>query len=171
MEKKIDIIPMKWKNWFYLLDYVNGKLMKFNQKNGLIKEIGSPDKDGYLRFGLDGKIVKIHRFLYEQFHNITLTSDIELNHQNRVRTDNRIDNLEISNRSYNNQNKEKQINNKSGFKGVWYNKQNKKWRAQININGKRTHLGYFITAELAYDSYKKKARELNKQGHKYYFDE
>jgi len=43
----------------------------------------------------------------------------------------------------------------SGFKGVCWHKQKKKSRAQIDVNGKRTHLGYFsdpVQAAIAYDS-------------------
>ena len=46
------------------------------------------------------------------------------------------------------------INTSSEYRGVWYNKQTKKWRANIFVNRKRKHLGYFkneIDAAHAYD--------------------
>jgi len=46
------------------------------------------------------------------------------------------------------------INTSSKYRGVWYNKQIKKWRAAILVNCKRKHLGYFkneIDAAKAYD--------------------
>jgi len=46
------------------------------------------------------------------------------------------------------------INTSSKYRGVWYIKQRKKWRATIVVNRKRKHLGYFkheIDAARAYD--------------------
>lgn len=155
----------------FYCNYVLGKVYRMRKEDKEFEELGNDNGHGYLTFSLDKKKVKVHRYLYEKYHGITLNPDIELNHINRIRTDNRIDNLEISNRPHNCQNQGKQKNNTSGFKGVSYNKKNKKWKAYININGKQKHLGYFSTAELAYEAYKSKARELNQQGHNYHFDE
>jgi hypothetical protein len=41
-------------------------------------------------------------------------------------------------------------NNTSGYKGVTWNKEAKKWRAQVWLNGKSIHLGTYATAEEAY---------------------
>lgn len=49
-----------------------------------------------------------------------------------------------------------QSNNNSGYKGVCWNKQLKKWVAQIGVNNKQIRLGYFNTpldAAKAYDSF------------------
>ncbi len=56
-----------------------------------------------------------------------------------------------------NRKKSKSYNNKptsSRFKGVYWDKNANKWRAQIVIGGKKKHLGYFtseIKAALVYD--------------------
>ena len=45
--------------------------------------------------------------------------------------------------------------NISGYRGVFYSKEHKKWRAQITINSKHKHLGLFnsaIEAALAYNT-------------------
>jgi len=45
--------------------------------------------------------------------------------------------------------------NTSGYRGVFFDKRNKKYRSQININGKHKHLGIFdksMNAAIAYDS-------------------
>jgi len=49
-----------------------------------------------------------------------------------------------------------QSHNTSGYRGVSWHNPLSKWRAQITINGKKKHLGYFnstIEAAKAYDSY------------------
>jgi len=51
------------------------------------------------------------------------------------------------------------INTSSKYRGVWYNKQTKKWRATIVVNRKRKQIGYFkheIDAARAYDESAKK---------------
>lgn len=46
------------------------------------------------------------------------------------------------------------------YKGVYFNKQNKKWYGQIYINNKRIHLGLFKKEIEAAKAYDKKAKEL-----------
>jgi hypothetical protein len=72
---------------------------------------------------------------------------------------NRKRNLRICTNSENSMNRRPQKGT-SIYKGVYWHKDNKKWRARIRLNGKLIFLGYFnneITAARAYD---KKAREL-----------
>jgi len=47
--------------------------------------------------------------------------------------------------------------------GVCYSKKYNKFKSQINIDGERKHLGYFITAKDAYLSYKKAKENIIKQ--------
>ena len=56
------------------------------------------------------------------------------------------ENCRWTTRTIQQRNQRMQKNNTSGFKGVWFNKESKKYRAQININRKKIHLGYFKTA-------------------------
>lgn len=47
-------------------------------------------------------------------------------------------------------------NNKSGFRGVYWNKRDNKWVAQIKVNSKTIYLGYFntpIEGAIAYNNY------------------
>ncbi len=77
-----------------------------------------------------------------------------LDHINRDRVDNRTDNLREATASENSQNQSMYKNNKSGFKGVSWFKRDKKWVAQIKIDGKKKHLGYFdckVEAAIAYN--------------------
>ena len=53
-------------------------------------------------------------------------------------------------------NQRMQKNNTSGYKGVYFKKDNNKYQAQIKVNKKRIHLGRFKTAVeggVAYNNY------------------
>lgn len=78
----------------------------------------------------------------------------QVDHINRSETlDNRRSNLRIATRSQNLQNRDKQKNNTSGWKGVCWHKASKKWVAKINHQGKRFDLGLFDTTTAAAAAY------------------
>ena len=120
------------------------------------------DTSGYFQLTLnkDGKkkTRKVHQLVAEAFLNHTPCGmKLVVNHINFIRQDNRAENLEIDT-SRNNTNK-KHLKSSSKYVGVSWDKQIKKWRAQIQINGKSKHLGYFaceLKAAYAYQT------ELNK---------
>jgi uncharacterized protein YxeA len=70
---------------------------------------------------------------------------IELDHKNRIRYDNKIDNLRILTRSEQRQN--------STHKGYSWNKIKNKYQSYIKINGKKKSLGYFYLEEDAKNAY------------------
>jgi hypothetical protein len=51
--------------------------------------------------------------------------------------------------------------NTTGFMGVSYYKASKKYSAQISLGGKTKHLGYFISPEIAYQTYLMTKRKLH----------
>ena len=72
---------------------------------------------------------------------------------------NNIINLRWATFGQNGFNQGKQKNNTSGFKGVSWCKRTQKYEAGIKIKGKKTRIGYFLTAQdagHAYDEYAKK---------------
>ena len=71
----------------------------------------------------------------------------EPDHRNRVRNDNRKNNLLPKTRAENIRNSSKKTTNKSGFIGVCWNKNRGKWIAYINLDGHAKNLGYFIQKE------------------------
>jgi hypothetical protein len=82
-----------------------------------------------------------------------------VDHKNRNGLDNRRRNLRPATRGQQNMNHSRRPNNKSGYIGVSWYKQLKKWMAYCNVNGKRKHIGYFDDAEdaaRARDKYAKK---------------
>jgi len=69
--------------------------------------------------------------------------DHEVDHRNLVRNDNRYKNLRVATHQQNNCNTYLQTNNTSGQKGVTWDKQRLKWRAQIKCHGVMKNLGRF----------------------------
>lgn len=66
-----------------------------------------------------------------------------VDHKNQNKLDNRRCNLRPATSSQNAVNRTLRRNNKSGFRGVSWYKQTKRWHAQITIQGKVRHIGYF----------------------------
>jgi outer membrane cobalamin receptor len=94
------------------------------------------------------KTVLLHRFL------LSATPDKEVDHINGDGLDNRRENLRLCSRRENHQNSKKKNNLSSIYKGVSWNKEKRKWRAQIRYEDRQMHLGYFnneIDAAKAYD--------------------
>jgi len=79
-----------------LFEYKNNKLYwKPEQKWRGGKEVGCYDKDtGYCRVGFQGKYYYVHRIVWE-FHNGKVPKDMQIDHINGKRADNRIENLQL----------------------------------------------------------------------------
>ena len=84
--------------------------------------------------------VSMHRFILGE-------PSSEIDHINRNKLDNRKINLRKATRSINCLNKGLQSNNTSGKVGVYLIKtaSSKKWRAELQVNGKKHRSGYFLT--------------------------
>ena len=100
----------------------------------------SRDSQGYLQGAILGKQIKAHRVIW--FHQTGIWPD-HIDHDNRIKTDNRWINLIDSNPSKNQKNLPIYKNNTSGVTGVYWDTSSNKWLASICVDGKRTHLGLF----------------------------
>ncbi len=103
------------------------------------------NKYGYLNFRdyNDKKFKYVHRLIYEKFVG-KIPKGLQINHKNNIRDDNRLENLEVVNHQKNIQYQLLSKNNTSGYKGICWDKASNKWRALIQYNKKRIHLGYII---------------------------
>lgn len=79
----------------------------------------------------------MHRFI------LNAPKNMQVDHINGDRLDNRKCNLRICSPAQNSVNRGKNKNNKSGYKGVCWDSNAEKWRAYINVNYKKVHLGLF----------------------------
>lgn len=84
----------------------------------------------------------------------------DTDHVNGNRLDNRKLKLRTANSSQNQFNRGKTSANTSGYKGVFWHRVTKKWRAQIGYYGKIKHLGYFHDAVDAAETYDIAAHNL-----------
>jgi hypothetical protein len=91
--------------------------------------------------------LKMHRLIMDN----PLNMDID--HINGNGLDNRKVNLRICSRAQNSRNQGIKKNNTSGYKGVSYRKDRKKWRSYIVLNNKQFNLGHHSTAIEAAKAY------------------
>ena len=117
---------------------------------------------GYVRTSIeiDGK----RKILYLHKAIMPAPEGYDIDHINRDKLDNRKVNLRICSRSENLHNQGLRRNNKSGHKGVYFRKDNKKWVAQIGINGKNKNLGSYLTFNEAVRIYEKENDKFMKRG-------
>ena len=102
------------------LSYDKGRLLRDGKLCGFM------DNCGYLRVSIGRRKYLVHRLIYK-LHNpeFDLESDLVIDHINRVRDDNRIENLRAVTKAENNR-------NRSLCKGVSYCKQTGKWKAGLD---------------------------------------
>jgi len=148
----------------YIIDTETGIITR--KRTGKI--MGYKDKQGYIQFRFNNVLYRVHRIILTKYLEREIKPDYKTDHINHNPSDNRISNLREITQQQNVQYQQLSVKNTSGFKGVCWDKRDKKWRAEIMLNKKRIFLGNFDTAEEAYSAYKNKAQELNKQGHKYF---
>jgi hypothetical protein len=87
-------------------------------------------------------------------------SGMEVDHINHNTLDNRRENIRICTLMQNRRNRKRTIGGSSRFKGVSWNKEIKKWTAQIGMNEKIVYLGAFTNEEDAAHARDKKEKEL-----------
>ena len=129
-------------------------------KRWIGKRAGGVDIEGYRRVRVLGQHIKEHIVIWCWVTGDWVPEGLEVDHRNRVRTDNRWNNLRLATRRQNSCNCSTPTSNTSGAKGV-YLAPHGKYQVRIRIAGKRHYLGQFDTAEEASAAYKAAALELH----------
>jgi hypothetical protein len=109
---------------------------------------GHVGADGYRTIMIDGKAYKAQRLAW-LLHTGSWPKD-QIDHANRIKDDNRFVNLREATKSQNQINSGMYRNNKSGYRGVYFNKTSGKWAAEIKRNGVMRRVGFFVTPEEAH---------------------
>jgi hypothetical protein len=132
-----------WKYRAHILERVNSRVAG--------KVAGSLRPSGYLSVQIEGESYQIHRLAW-----LYMTGEWPkggIDHKDLNRSNNQWSNLRCADQSKNMANQKICPRNTSGFKGVSWNKEKKKWQAYIKVNKKRKALGYFSCPELAHNAY------------------
>jgi len=105
---------------------------------------GTSDKHGYINIQLHGAIYKAHRlaFLY-----MTGKMPEQVDHEDHNAANNKWDNLRPASDSINRKNTPLLNNNTSGYCGVSWSDDRRKWEAKIQVNGKTINLGRYNKLE------------------------
>lgn len=122
------------------------------------KKAGIIDNQGYLSIRIWAVHYGGHRIIWEM-HYGPIPAGMQIDHINRQRADNRLENLRLATHGQNTMNCGARKTNSSGYKGVYRRKN--RWIASIQANNSRKYLGSFKTKEEAYDAYCKKADEVH----------
>jgi hypothetical protein len=112
---------------------------------------------GYIEIKICKRIYKAHRLAWLYVYGEWPPHEID--HVNLDQSDNRLSNLRSATRSQNGANRSLQVNNTSGARGVTWDRQHKRWKAQIKVNGKQKNLGLFLDKNEAAGAYKLAAVE------------
>jgi hypothetical protein len=102
---------------------------------------GTPNKDGYLHVGVDGKHYKAHRLIF--LYHFGYLPEHEVDHIDRDRSNNKIENLREVSRTCNMRNSTQRSRTSSGVKGLAWHKPTQKWLARIMVHSTRKHLGTY----------------------------
>jgi hypothetical protein len=132
------------------------KIKRSNRKAGSIAGRSSPR--GYVNISIDGPTYRAHRIVFALHYGRWPIGEID--HLNRIKSDNRIENLAECTRAENGQNRGMLSSNTSGYRGVSWDKHHRKWRAAISRNGKSRIIGNFDSAQEAGEAYLKAAQEF-----------
>lgn len=123
-------------------------------------EAGHKNKKGYIEIRYNHKTFNAHRIAwYLQMGEDP--KDMEIDHVNGERSDNRFVNLRIANQVENARNRKKLKPKTSRHKGVYWYTRKQKWRAAIGCKGRCIHLGYFHDEYEAHLAYCKAALKLH----------
>ena len=140
-----------------LFYYENGKLfnkVKRGKRSLAGEEAGTlKDTTGYLETQVNYRKYKNHRLIWI-YHYGNIPNNLQIDHIDRYRLNNKIENLRLATHQ------ENQFNRTAN--GYYFCKLTNRFRPQIRLNGINKRLGGFNTQEEARDAYLKAKEELHK---------
>ena len=132
-----------------LFEYRDGSLYwKIKTRNGIVPGIKAVtlNHHGYIHIRLDKKTYQAHRLIFLMHHGYLPEM---LDHIDCNRSNNKIENLRPASNIQNQQNQKLSPRNKTGVKGVCFDKTRGKYLAQFKVNRTICRVGHFVTLEEA----------------------
>jgi hypothetical protein len=142
------------------------ELLKYDPATGILRwrmrrgsrsawaECNSIDGDGYIRITIEGRRYSGHRIAW-LLHYGKWPVNL-LDHKDRIRTNNRIENLRDVTNVENLKNQGPRSRRRpTGCRGTHFIENRSKWAASICVNGTKRHLGYFDTEGEANAAYRR----------------
>jgi hypothetical protein len=102
--------------------------------------------------------VVAHRLAWAHYHGEWPVADLD--HRNRIRNDNRIDNLRPATRAQNLANSRLRKDNTSGIRGITFIPRLQTWRASLNVNGRDVLGKTYATKEAAIQARSEAAQQF-----------
>lgn len=140
-----------------LLNYDAGTGLFVWRKNG--RSAGCVAPTGYVLIGISGKLYLAHRLAW-----LYVTGEwpsAYIDHVDRRRSNNRFTNLREATAAQNSANSGLRNTNRSGFKGVSWDKRTRKWRTTIVVGGRQRSLGRHAYLEDAACAYFAEAKAIH----------
>lgn len=116
------------------------------------KQAGTPHSGGkkrYMHLSLDKVFLSVHRIVWAMSYGEWPDT---IDHIDGNGLNNRLSNLRSVTRLENCRNVKRQDNNTSGFTGVIWLKEKRRWRANIKVNKRNVFLGHFVDKQDAIDA-------------------
>ena len=130
----------------------------FTRKRQIKRPLGFVNDRGYFVIEWRNSSYRAHRIAWVWMYG---ESDLEIDHINGIKLDNRIVNLREATSSENNRNTKLRSSNSSGIKGVWWDKRGGKWQAEILLHGIMYYVGRFDCINQARKALMIKREELH----------
>ena len=126
-----------------LFEYKDGELywkVATGSRAVVGKMAGSLNHDGYKRIKINNKLYSTHRLIFLMFNGYLpeCVDHIDGNPSNNI-----IENLRQATKAQNCLNSKLLNRNKSGIKGVSWNKQKKAWVVQLMVNNAKKYFGHY----------------------------
>lgn len=123
---------------------------------------GNENSRGYVRISINKRNYLAHRLAW--LYVTGFLPDLQIDHINRIRNDNRFINLRLVTNKENQENVSIRKDNSSGTTGVHWRKDLQKWQVRIKHHGKRITIGVYSDLNSAKQA--RKEAELTYYTHK-----
>lgn len=164
-------LNLKWENLGFFKkeypitqDYLK-KLLTYSPQTGIFKwkydtfskKGGSKSRSGYVYLEIDSRSYSAHRLAWLYMTGELPPEHLEIDHINRIRHDNRWENLRVVTPSEN----VKNSSNNPIMDEIYFSTADRIWKVIICVDGKRTFIGSFDDVVDAAIAYKKKKEEIS----------